>query len=466
MSTHGWQKVFKFTFIQQLKSKSFIISSVLICTLIFAMMILLGFLPTLTGGDDSSSGGVTGDITINKLYIVDNSGITEAKDYTDSFKEMNIEVIAAADSSEAEGYSEIVKNGTACLLLTFEKQENYISIHAGRPADESVTSGEANHIAAMAESVFNYKRLEKFGLDQSQISTALAPTSTGTSVIGEKTVNPIVEAIKAMVPMLSSLILFILIIVYGQLVAQSIALEKTSKVMELLLTSVRPLAVIIGKILAMGSLSLMQFMMFILSGVAGGAIAMPMLMNFAASSLTPSIPGGAVPDGAAGEAGADFINELLGYIGEALSGFNAVSLIYIVIVFLIGFIFFALIAGLIGASINRSEDLNNAMQPFALIGVAGFYLAYFPSILAPLEEGGENLFMTLSYYLPISSPFALPSAMLTGNMNAIEGLVSILILLVCTVLLAMLVARIYEQVIMHTGNKLKISDILGMAKNK
>ncbi len=465
MSTHGWQKVFKFTFIQQLKSKSFIISSALICTLIFAMMILLGLLPTLAGGDDSSS-GVTGDITINKLYIVDNSGITEAKDYTDSFKEMNIEVIAAADSAEAEGYSEIVKNGTACLLLNFEKEENYISIYAGRPADNSVSSGEASNICAIAESIFNYKRLEKFGLDEGQISTALAPTSTDTSVIGEKAVNPIVEAIKSMVPMLSSLILFILIIVYGQLVAQSIALEKTSKVMELLLTSIRPLAVIIGKILAMGSLSLMQFMMFILSGVLGGAVAMPMLMDYAKNSLTPAIPGGAIDGGAANEAGADFINEIMGYIGEALSGFNAVSIIYIVIVFLIGFIFFALIAGLIGASINRSEDLNNAMQPFALIGVAGFYLAYFPAIFAPLEEGGKNLFMILSYYLPISSPFALPSAMLTGNMNAIEGLVSILILLVSTVLLALLVARIYEQVIMHTGNKLKISDILGMAKNK
>ena len=236
--------------------------------------------------------------------------------------------------------------------------------------------------------------------------------------------------------------------------------------MELLLTSVRPLAVIIGKILAMGSLSLMQFMMFILSGALGGVIAVPMLMNQAAGSLTPSVPGGMIPGGAANEAGTDFINEIIGYVGEALSGFNAITIIYIVIVFLVGFIFFALIAGLIGASINRSEDLNNAMQPFAIIGVAGFYLAYFPSIFAPLEDGGRNLFMTLSYYLPISSPFALPSAMLTGNMNALEGAISLIVLLVSTVLLAVLVARIYEQVIMHTGNKLKISDILGMAKNK
>ena len=465
MSTHGWQKVFKFTFIQQLKSKAFIISSALICTLILTMMILLGLLPSLMGGNDTSS-EVTGDITVKKVFIIDNTGITAAEEYKDAFQSMNIEVIASSDKAESDTFSDTVKNGSGCLLLTIDKKENYISIYAGRPADGSVSSGEANNICAITESVFNYKRLEKYGLDESQISNALAPTSKDTSVIGEEVVNPVVEAIKSMVPMLSSLVLFILIIVYGQLVAQSIALEKTSKVMELLLTSVRPLAVIIGKILAMGSLSLMQFLMFILSGVLGGAIAMPMLMDYAAGSLSSAIPGGNISGGAANEAGANFLNEIMGYIGEALSGFNAISVIYIVIVFLIGFIFFALIAGLIGASINRSEDLNNAMQPFALIGVAGFYLAYFPSIFVPLEEGGTNIFMTLSYYLPISSPFALPSAMLTGNMNVAEGAISLLILAVSTVLLALLVARIYEQVIMHTGNKLKLTDILGMAKKK
>lgn len=465
MSTHGWQKVFKFTFMQQLKSKAFIISSVLICTLIFSMMILLGLLPTFSDEGDST-GGATGDITVNKVYLIDDSGITNGEDYKTAFDEMKVELITSADKATTDTYSDAVKNGTACLLLTLTKEEEYISIYAGRPADNSVSSDEARTIATLTESVFNYARLEKYGLDNNQIAAALTPTSKDTTIVGEEAVNPIVEVIKSMVPMLSSLILFVLIIVYGQLVAQSIALEKTSKVMELLLTSVRPLAVIIGKILAMGSLSLMQFMMFILSGALGGVIAVPMLMNQAAGSLTPSVPGGMIPGGAANEAGTDFLNEIIGYVGEALSGFNAISIIYIVIVFLVGFIFFALIAGLIGASINRSEDLNNAMQPFAIIGVAGFYLAYFPSIFAPLEDGGRNLFMTLSYYLPISSPFALPSAMLTGNMNALEGAISLIVLLVSTVLLAVLVARIYEQVIMHTGNKLKISDILGMAKNK
>ena len=163
MSTHGWQKVFKFTFMQQLKSKAFIISSVLICTLIFAMMILLGLLPTFSDEGDST-GGATGDITVNKVYLIDDSGITNGEDYKTAFDEMKIELITSTDKATTDTYSDAVKNGTACLLLTLTKEEEYISIYAGRPADNSVSSDEARTIATLTESVFNYARLEKYGL--------------------------------------------------------------------------------------------------------------------------------------------------------------------------------------------------------------------------------------------------------------------------------------------------------------
>ena len=62
---------------------------------------------------------------------------------------------------------------------------------------------------------------------------------------------------------------------------------------------------------------------------------------------------------------------------------------------------------LIGATVSRMEDLNAAMQPMSIIGVLGFYLAYFPSTM-----GGEaNTMALVSYYLPISSPFSIPSAL-------------------------------------------------------
>ena len=246
--------------------------------------------------------------------------------------------------------------------------------------------------------------------------------------------------------MLSSLVLFMLIFIYGQMVAQSIAQEKTSKVMELLLTSVRPLAVIIGKILAMGSLALIQFLMIIASGALGIVVSTP---------LSSSIIGSSEETGAV-------TSQLMTEVGNALGGFSPIVIVLIIIVFIVGFIFFALIAGLIGATVSRMEDLNAAMQPMAIIGVLGFYLAYLPSSM-----GGEaNTMALISYYLPISSPFSIPSALLTGAMDIPQALLAVLVLCVFAVLMALLVARAYEQVILHTGNRVKSSDIIGLAKNK
>ena len=149
-------------------------------------------------------------------------------------------------------------------------------------------------------------------------------------------------------------------------------------------------------------------------------------------------------------------------VGNALGGFSPVVIVLIIVVFIVGFIFFALIAGLIGATVSRMEDLNAAMQPMAIIGVLGFYLAYFPSSM-----GGEaNTMALVSYYLPISSPFSIPSALLTGAIDIPQALLAIMVLCVFVVLMALLVARVYEQIILHTGNRLKLGDILGLVKSK
>ena len=73
---------------------------------------------------------------------------------------------------------------------------------------------------------------------------------------------------------------------------------------------------------------------------------------------------------------------------------------------------------------------------------------------------------TVSYYLPISSPFSIPSALLTGAIDIPQALLAIMVLCVFVVLMALLVARVYEQIILHTGNRLKLGDILGLVKSK
>ncbi len=470
MNTYGWKKVFKFTFVQNAKSKSFIISSILICTLVFGMIVLVGLLPTLFGGDDSSGNGGEGgssttDIKASKVYFIDNSGITKADDYAKFFTEKNITFEVSTESFDA--LSEKVENESGSMMIAILSSENGYQIYSGVCSDGSVSKDTGYYFNDEIYNAFNKNRLTALGLSSDDADKALLPISTQVSILGITEENTGVLAIKTIVPMISSLILFILIFAYGQLVAQSIAQEKTSRVMELLLTSVKPLAVIIGKILAMGVLSLLQFIMFIAAGFLGGAVAAPMLLGNALNDMG-GLEGitGAVQEGMTqvGTEGNEIGMEIISALSEGLSGFNPLNIIYIFIIFLVGFVFYALVAGLIGASVSRIEDLNSAMQPYSILGVVGFYLAYFPNAFA--VTGETNPMAVFANYFPLSSPFALPSALLTGQMGAVEALIALLVLIVCTVLFAILVAKVYEQVILHTGNKLKITDILGLARKK
>ena len=86
-----------------------------------------------------------------------------------------------------------------------------------------------------------------------------------------------------------------------------------------------------------------------------------------------------------------------------------------------------------------------------------------------LETGAAstNAMQVFSYYFPVSSPFALPSALLLGKLSIGEVLVAILIQAAFVVVVAVIVARVYEMIILHNGSRLKFKDILKLAgKNK
>ena len=77
-----------------------------------------------------------------------------------------------------------------------------------------------------------------------------------------------------------------------------------------------------------------------------------------------------------------------------------------------------------GAAVSKVEDLNSAMMPVSIIVVIGFYLGYFTSVAG----GGSNALSKLALYLPISSPFAVPFKILTGDIATQELLISMGIL--------------------------------------
>jgi ABC-2 type transport system permease protein len=274
------------------------------------------------------------------------------------------------------------------------------------------------------------------------------------TVAGETPKSEIAAVIANMaLPMISAFILFMFIIMYGQLVAQAIATEKTSRVMETLLTSVRPMAIILGKTLGMGLASFTQFAILLVTGFGVSAIVAPFgTLGQVFGSV--EIPLEAVE-----------MQMVQTAFDEAFVGFNALSVVWIIIVFLLGFLFYSLIAGLFGASINRIEDLQSALQPMSLIAVVGFMMAYLVPALNMEGVGADmNFLLRFSYYFPLSSPFALPGAIMSGEMGTAGIMISILILSAFCLLMLMFVSRVYEAIIMHTGNKVSIKTMFKMAK--
>lgn len=453
MRIKGWKQVFGFTFLQQIKTKSFIISTVVI-TLIGALIAASANLLPLLFLDDVLSGTVSEENTektsVNELYIYDSTGMS-----FDFGTELEVTPQYIDEAKAKEMLTALETDSANKLLATISFEEGAFSVSGVYSGGETATIEKSDCemlCGAIATGVrVNY--LRSLGVADESIPTAMTGVSYGASVAGKDQTSPIADALASIVPMISSLVLFIFIFSYSQMVAQSVATEKTSRVMEYLLTSVKPLAIIVGKILAMCCVSLLQFLIIGVGTTAGVFISMPFGILSKAGELTAM----AATSSEAASAGS-----VVTEISSVLSTFNAGSIVFMFIVFILGFLFYSTIAGLAGASISKMEDLSAAIQPMSLIGVLGFYLAYFPAIGA--VSGETNIMMILSRYIPISSPFVLPSAVLLNQMSVLEGIFAVIILLIIDIVMMMIVAKVYEHIILHTGNRLKFSEMLNMAK--
>lgn len=473
MKTKGWQKVFAFTLKQYVKTKSFIVSTIIMAVLVAAMLALVNILPVaLSSNDSGEAGSVDTVFNYDKVYIVDETGIVTDENIAQLVK--NGIKAERSDKSADDTIAMVAKTEGAQAAVVFSADKN-ASGEIISYTERTFYSPNGNNMASTLSSTmtefFRTCNVKRLGIDPDAYAQSQITINTRTIEAGQEELNVFAGMLHYVVPMVVSLVLFMLIFVYGNTIAQSIAIEKTSRVMELLLTSVRPLAVVIGKVLAMGLVSLAQFVLIVVVGAGSMAITAPFgVMGQIAPLLSNSelLAGGMANAAAAGVDIDQF--SIAQAIGGILEKFTPVNIVLIVLTFIIGFLFFALLAALVGASVSRMEDLQAAMQPYSLVGVVGFFLAYYPIIFnaESLADGsaGTNSVQIFSYYFPISSPFSLPSAVILGQLDTLQSVIAVAILAVFTVLVAVLVSKVYEAIILHNGSRLKMGDILKMAKNK
>ncbi|MCL1882074.1 MAG: ABC transporter permease [Oscillospiraceae bacterium] len=451
MRIKGWKKVLKFTFMQTIKAKTFIWGTAITALLLSAMIALGNFLPGWLSDEPNLITDDQGNIIavaseIDKVYIYNN---TELQLDFSALPIIDVRYELISQDQINQIMERVTESDEAIVLTLISPNEHgSFDVVMSRPeSTELINANDCFELLVTFEGIVRVANVEYLGITMEDFMAANAFIHTSVNVGGEEGRSAVAEGIGAVVTTVFSILLFVLIITYSQLTSQAIATEKSSRVMELLLTSIKPLAVVVGKVLA--STLVVLFTVVIVGGVA-------------TATFFITAPYGAIGE-IIGSVPTDdpMFMEIRAELPNAFAGFNPLNIALIVVIFVFGFLFYSLIAGLIGASVSKIEDLQTANQPLAILATLGLYMTYFPFIFG---ADNDNTLIILSRYLPISSAFALPPAILSGELSGSEIAIPLLVLIATLVLFALFVAKVYEHIILHNGDRVKIGDMIKMIK--
>lgn len=215
---------------------------------------------------------------------------------------------------------------------------------------------------------------------------------------------------------LAGILLFISLMTAGQLVAQGVVEEKSSRVVELLLATLRPAQLMAGKVLGIGAIGLLQVVLVVGAG-AGTASALGLLD---ASSL---------------DLGA--------------------TVLWALVWFVVGFAMFALVLGALGALVSRQEDVSAVIGPVTTIMIVPYIIG-----VSVLPWDPTNSLATALSYVPFCAPLLMPMRIALGAAETWQVLVALGISVALVPVLVWLAGRIYAGAVLHSGGRMKIREAL------
>jgi len=149
---------------------------------------------------------------------------------------------------------------------------------------------------------------------------------------------------------------------------------------------------------------------------------------------------------------------------EALSNVSVINIVMGIVAICLGLMLFGMMAGLVGATVSKIEEAAEGLKAFNFAMIIGAYITIGVA-MAGMTGGLSDIVIRIVCLFPLSAPFALPGFTLIGMIDIVSILIAIAIMLVCIVLFTIFTANVYEEIIYHNGEPLKIKDIVKIYKN-
>ena len=405
--------VAKFTVKDMVKRKSFIISNLIILLIIVLAFNIPNILNAIRGEDAGTSK--------TKILIIDENNIFEGTLEQINNMELDYDATITNDSVKFEDIKQKIENEEIEEAIKITEKDGQINIEY-IVENLAMMAQMPEQLVNAITTIYSNLQISKLGLTQEQLQSLVPNFNFEMKQTEEQEVHGNQFAM-----MLMSIVLFYAIYFCAYQVSSSITTEKTSKIIETLVTSTTPKTIVLGKTIGIGIVGLLQIAAIIATALISNSL-----------FLEEGILDGII----------DFSN-ITPFLG-VITG----------IYFILGYATYALLYALTGSTVSKPEDVQSANGPIAIIAVIGFYLAYF-TMMNPTSELNQ-----LAGILPISSPFCMPFRVMMGIATGQEIAISIAVLLVTIVVVANISIKIYSQAILNTGSKIGLKDMLNMYKNK
>ncbi len=449
-SLNGFEKVFSFTILQTVKSKSFI-ASTLIMALIFVFMVPF---TNMMGGNEAyvAIDGVD-QTKIEKIYVASRedyvldafSGEDKGKEFKEwcegIYDEVEIEAVEGDMKDLEKKMDEDNADATLYVDVNVSLETASYIIDARKTSASILGDIETSEFGDRFLAYFDELRRKESGLSDEQMEFVNTPvTFEGKMVETMEDLDGETEESSLMTESSLAFLLFIVCIMIftmaGENIATSLITEKSTRVIEYVLVSIKPLALVFGKILASVVTVVLQVLVFGVSGFisfkvfAGeGSGTQEVMEQFALDGIT--------------------------------SGLSIPRVILALAILFVGIATYTTIASLIGSTASKLEQLQETVMIYSMVCVVGAYTAMVLLMKSFNPEAALDMFI-LGF--PLSAPFITPFFVVSGEISMLTGVIILLIQIVLLVLLAIFVSKVFETLILYNGAKLKLKDIIGMAK--
>ena len=444
----GSFKVFWFTLKQTVFSKTWLASTLTIACLLLIGIPLLLYIVSAMGEKADTDNDQT---PIRTVFVVDETD-GEADYSLLHMTDEDPEYVSCASMDEA--ISETTGENDTVILRVSDSEGTYLTtVYLAQNTD--ISRSKASRLGSNIASSFKIILMQKANMTSESAALLSMPVRTYTATVGKdaqidsEDTDMIAEMIEFIIPYLMLMLMYMMVLFYGQSMANSVLLEKTSKLMETILVAVNPVALMTGKLFATASAAVVQILIWLfalIGGMVGGSMFVLHMM--------PETDNATVM--------------VISEVSDTFLSLSVSGILMGLVILALGFLLYLSLSAISGALASKAEDLNKTNVIFSMILVASLFLCIMsPSDMAAGADNGEMQFISDAVWLklfPFTAILVVPASLIMRKASLLLGCGTISILIASVILFVVIAAVLYKLLVLYRGEPPKIKQIIGMLK--